>query len=118
WAPGTFSGSAAVRFAPGEAARLGLDATVAFSEGSFRIATEGGAANPGASSVRLDANHAFDAVVGAAQSRGNFCNGPSCAARIGGGLFGPNGERLGVGYTIIGANPSTTIDGVGVFTRQ
>src|SRR5690606_40371700 len=66
----------------------------------FRIATEGGAGNPGASSVRFDSNHAFDAAIAATQTSGNFCRGSSCEARISGGLFGPNGERLGVGYTI------------------
>jgi len=118
WAPGSFSGTAAVRFDPGQAARLGLDATVTFDQASFRIATEGGAGNPGASSVRFDSNHAFDAAIAATQTSGNFCRGSSCEARISGGLFGPNGERLGVGYTIDGPNRSTTIDGVGVFTRQ
>ena len=118
WAPGSFSGTASVSFNPGEAARLGLEADVSFREGSFQMATDGGVANPGQSQVTFDARHAFDATIAATQTSGSFCRGENCTARISGGLFGPTGERLGVGYTINGANPSTTIDGVGVFTRQ
>ncbi len=119
WAPGSFTGNASVRFDPGQAARLGLEGNVTFDEASFRFATRGGAANPGASEVTFDSRHAFDATIGASQTGGSdFCGRGDCSTRISGGLFGPTGERLGVGYTINGANGSTTIDGVGVFTRQ
>jgi hypothetical protein len=120
WAPGSFTGNASVRFDPGQAARLGLEGNVTFDEASFRFATQGGAANPGASEVTFDSRHAFDATIGASQTGGgsDFCGRGDCSTRISGGLFGPTGERLGVGYTINGANGSTTIDGVGVFTRQ
>lgn len=120
YSPGQFSGRAGVWFAPGEAARVGLEADIELSGDQFTFATTGGADNPAASQFSLDANQQFSGelmTTGSTENLPWMCGGDGCGTHVRGGLFGPTGERLGVSYSIRSESESTTIDGVSIFSR-
>src|SRR5690606_5042586 len=85
--PGVFTGRAGVSFAPGEA-RIGLEGIISIENARFGFQTDGGASNPGASSLLAtpDSGHAFQ---GALPSSGSACPAGSCTANVQGSLFGP-----------------------------
>ncbi len=120
YSPGSFSGQASVRFAPGAAPRVGLDAQVNFANDQFHFNTTGGAADPSQSELTLDSNLQFSGRLdanGGHQVLPWMCGSAGCSTRVEGGLFGPTGERLGVSYSIQGESGSTRINGVGIFSR-
>lgn len=120
-APGTFQATAGVAFAPGQAARVGLDGTVTIGGGSYGFATAGGAADPTRSTLATDASHAFSGTLAVTRTGSGplTCGGTGCSVNLQGGLFGPDAARLGLSYQIqAGASGSPTISGVGVFQKQ
>jgi hypothetical protein len=118
YAPGTFDGAAVVRFGGG-AARVGLTGRVDIADSRFEFETRGGTTSPGDSQLTLNEHHGFSGTL---ESTGGaslpwLCGGGACRVEVRGGLLGPEGEGLGLGYTIRSDSGSTTIDGVSVFRR-
>ncbi len=115
---GTFDGRAAVAFSP-SGAKVGVDASIAFPDSSYRFATPGGADNPALSTIATGAGHAFQGQVAATgtQAAPVDCTA-GCSAQLDGGLFGPDAARLGITYRITGSGSSPTISGVGVFGKK
>lgn len=119
WAPGQFTGAAAVQFGPASAPKIGLEAQINIGNEQFNFATQGGLANPGASELSANDQASFQGTIagGASPSVPWYCGSSACAVSIDGALLGPSGERLGLGYSVISESGSTTIDGVAVFAR-
>ncbi|MEZ5728926.1 MAG: hypothetical protein R3E48_13570 [Burkholderiaceae bacterium] len=118
--PGSFAGRIGVQFAPGSAARIGIEAQVRIGGGTYAIATSGGVSDPSASELQLSSTARFEGSL-RTQASGvphTVCAGQSCTTQVRGGLFGPGGLRAGYGYTIRDPGSQRTIDGVGVFARD
>jgi len=119
WAPGEFSGAASVQFAPGVAARIGLEGQIDIANERFSFSTNGGVNNPGQSQLSTNEQAGFSGTLASPGSPGApwYCGSAGCAVSVNGGLLGPSGERLGLGYSVISESGSTTIEGVAVFGR-
>ena len=130
-APGTFAGEAHVRFGTGTATRVGVDASVNFSDGaSYRMQTQGGLADVSQSELRMTGRTGFAGNVGVQSSAVDpvGCRSGGCRANISGGFFGPNAQSMGMQYSLGRATGSagagsvvpqtgTTIQGIGAFSR-
>ena len=115
-APGTFSGKAIVEFASGQNTRVGLYAQVNVGGVSYAFQTQGGTAQPGSSQLRVSADYSFTGDL-SAMTGSTGCATANCAMNVRGALFGSQGERLGINYTIAPGSNSSKIDGVAVFKR-
>jgi hypothetical protein len=116
-APGTFTGQAAVQFGPGQAAKLGLSAQVSINGSTYGINTNGGVSQPQHSQVHLGNSYTFSADLNNGLTGAPCQNGTNCSVNIAGGLFGAQGQRLGLSYTISPGATQPKIDGVAVFKR-
>jgi len=116
---GRLGGSAAVAFSP-SGARVGIDANVAFDNGGvYRFATTGGVGDPARSQLVTAApGHGFRGDLAATGARNPVDCAGGCAARVDGGLFGPDAARVGITYRIAGSGDGSTISGVGVFGKK
>jgi trimeric autotransporter adhesin len=116
---GTFTGTLGVTFGPGSAAKVGLSGSVLSNGNSFNFTTNGGALNPANSEISLGQGARFTGNLSTSTvgpSNLLQCQG-TCSTQVNGGLFGDGGRTGGYTYRIQGNN-STTINGVGVFTKQ
>jgi hypothetical protein len=130
-APGTFNGSAAVQWGGATAnTRVGVNFTVAMpGDATYSIVSTGGLANPAASDIRLigTAQGGPSQFSGSAatSSSGRACAGSAtCFTDVNGFFAGPNAERLGVSYKVLGAinrtnttTPGSAIYGAAAFGR-
>jgi hypothetical protein len=115
--PGSFSGQAVVQFGPGQAAKVGLSAAITINGSSYGFATHGGLSQPQQSQLSINTNHGFNGTINQALP-GSTCQvGNHCSVQVTGGLFGAQGERLGLGYTLSSGSSATKVDGVAVFKR-
>jgi trimeric autotransporter adhesin len=116
---GTFTGTLGVSFGPGAAAKVGLSGNVMSNGNSYNFSTNGGALNPSTSEISLGQGSRFTGSLSTTSSgTSNLlqCQG-TCTTQVNGGLFGIAGQTGGYAYRIQGNN-STTINGIGVFTKQ
>jgi hypothetical protein len=116
-APGTFTGQAVVQFGPGQAAKVGLSAQVSINGNNFGINTNGGVTQPQHSQVQLNSSYSFSADLNNGLTGASCQNGSQCSVNISGGLFGAQGQRLGLSYTLNPGSTQSRIDGVAVFKR-
>jgi hypothetical protein len=116
-APGTFSGQAVVQFASGQDTKVGLNAQITIGGASYGFATHGGVVQPGQSQISLNSSHAFAVDIAQNMTGSGCASGSNCSINVTGGLFGPQGQRLGIGYTLSPGTTQSKIDGVAVFKR-
>lgn len=112
--PGQFAGRAGVAFQPGSAT-VGLDGRVTVGNWNVDFATNGGAANPAASALRIDTTRGTT-FAGVLDGRGSGCS-PNCPVSVEGGLHGAGASHLGVGYTIDQFRHDNRVTGVGAFRQ-
>ena len=131
-ASGTFSGQAQVQFGTGTATRVGVDASVTFSDGaSYRMQTQGGLGNVSQSELRMNSGTGFAGNVGVESSTVDpvGCRSGACRANISGGFYGPNARSMGLQYSVGRATGSagagsvvsqtgTTIQGVAGLSKS
>jgi FecR protein len=98
---------------------------VGFGQSFYNFATPGGAANPSASGITVDANGQFSTlgrtrpvVLGGTQVGGvPSCTTGSCTAGVTGFLSGPDATYAGLNY-YFGNTSSTLVSGAAVFGRD
>jgi hypothetical protein len=116
-APGTFTGQAVVQFGPGQSSKVGLSAQVSIGGNNYGITTNGGVTQPQHSQLHLNSSYSFSADLNNGLT-GAACNaGANCSVNVSGGLFGAQGQRLGLSYTLSPGATQSKIDGVAVFKR-
>lgn len=116
----TFSGRAAVLFAPNLGTKVGLETTLSNSSGiQYQMMTLGGLTNVSQSELRMTSLNRFSGTIGVTSTNTNSeCAGNSgCSARVDGSFYGNEQQRLGLSYQI--RKPGNgRIDGVAVFKRD
>ena len=116
-AAGTFTGQAVVLFGPGQAAKVGLSAQVSINGNNYGINTIGGVSQPQQSQVQLNSTYSFSADLNSGLTGASCQAGSHCSVNVSGGLFGAQGQRLGLSYTLSPGTTQSKIDGVAVFKR-
>jgi len=117
-APGTFTGSMAVRWGGSTTTTVGANFSVVMpGDKTYSIVTSGGLANPAASGIAIVAGTArFSGSMQAANPGGRAQCSALCDAMVSGFFAGPAAERAGIAYTV-GPPGSTAISGAAAFTR-
>ncbi|MBU7579206.1 MAG: hypothetical protein KAF27_01865 [Porphyrobacter sp.] len=108
--PGSFSGALAVDFAT---RRVGIDFNVAISDRAWRIATAGGAANPGNGGMQIGADgRSFFGSPAVTGLNAASCTA-GCTSDVLGTFFGAGASHTGVVYRVL--DGSFLARGLGVF---
>ncbi len=118
-APLTLSGSASVIFAPNLGTRVGLDVTLSNpNDKLYRILSTGGLSNPIASELRLIGPNKLQGILPVLSTISSTdCTDGTCTATVSGAFFGPEQQRLGLGYQIR-RGTGVKIEGVATFKKD
>ena len=119
-APGTFTGSMAVRWGGATpSTKVGANFTVTMpGDRTYSIVTSGGLVNPAASEIAIVNNTArFSGFVQAANPGGRAECSAFCDVSVRGFFAGPAAERAGIAYTV-GIGGPKVISGAAAFTKQ
>ena len=74
-------------------------------------------AQPQQSQVQLNSTYSFSADLNSGLTGASCQAGSHCSVNVSGGLFGAQGQRLGLSYTLSPGTTQSKIDGVAVFKR-
>jgi hypothetical protein len=115
------TGNAAVVFAPQLGTKVGLDAKLQEQHGQleFRFQTQGGLSDPQKSQISMTSLNRFAGTVDATTNvTPALCENSACKVKISGGFFGPQQQRLGLGYSLQINGAPAKIQGVATFKRN
>jgi hypothetical protein len=118
--PLTLSGNAAVIFAPNLGTRVGLDVSLSNANGQliYRILTTGGLSNASASELRLTGSNKLQGSLPVLSDHSSSeCKNGVCTAEVSGAFYGPQQQRLGLGYQIRNRT-GVRIEGVATFKKD
>lgn len=121
-APGTMTGNLAIAF--GSTSRVGFNLGLNVGGKGYNVATNGGAANPGASGINLvlgTAGPTFSAIfnsntAGSVTGSGGACVS-GCNVSVAGALYGANGRYAGVAVNVLDTTTGAAVlsSGLAIF---
>jgi hypothetical protein len=117
----TFTGNAAVVFAPKLGTKVGLDFKLQNKPDGleFNVQTNGGLRDPNQSQLQMINLNRFQGVVLATTNiTPQLCANSGCKVEISGGFFGEQQQRIGLGYLLRINGAEAKLQGVATFKKN